>query len=283
MAYQIPTRQPLLKNTSLPTTIHEMHPGRSCLRICSPQTAHGCASAHLAMNQPQSRIFSGRSRFLVFMRLPAGREATLAYIQKLRSLDEPPIITDASAAALLNLSLPQVPPRTEVGLVRQAILVDTDGKLTPTPLTESVQFRVYRKITPGTPYMNLINGPSSHDQDFFEVRMSRPLLFAKRGGGLIAVRSGDKEHATFSTHGDDPFESGYGGKPEPILGRCRACHGNSGIQSVQSRVQWMKKCTSGAAAVDSDPISWETDATISRKRQQRDFQLLQRLWRKERE
>lgn len=226
--------------------------------------------------------FSGRSRFLVFIRLPGGRDTTLGYLQKLRSWPEPPLVTDRSGLSLLNLSIPQFPAGTTVALVRQAILIDTERRLIPTALTESVQLRVYRKITPGTPFMNYINGPSSHDQDFFEFRMSRRKLFAHDNGGLAAVNPGDEEYATFSTHGMDPFESRYNGPQGIILERCRACHSDSGIQSVQSRTQWVGRPNRTSEYVNSqeqpDPITWETNATIARKQQSADFRLLQTLW-----
>jgi hypothetical protein len=132
--------------------------------------------------------------------------------------------------------------------------------------------------------MNYINGPSSHDQDFFEFRMSRSELFAHRSGGLVAVHPGETEYATFSTQGKDAFESStpLGGQGV-ILGRCRACLSDSGIQSVQSRLQWMKssRSTGGQMTHDTrgDPIVWETDVTIAQKRQEADFKLLQSLWR----
>jgi hypothetical protein len=242
--------------------------------LFNPNGPWVCISAY--GDRPTALVhFSGRSRFLVFIRLPGGREATLAYVQKLRSWPDAPIVGE-----LLNLSLPQFPAGTKVALVRQAMLLDAAGKLTPTALTESVQIRIYRKITPGPPAVNYLNGPASKDQDFFEFRISRPLLFSQRGGSLVAVRPGDSEHATFSTHGDDPFESGYGEKPGPILQRCRSCHSDSGIHSVQSRIQWMHNRPGSDAAREA--TAWETDATIRRKQQERDFQLLEGLWRSER-
>jgi hypothetical protein len=241
-----------------------------------------CLSAY--SEKPTAIVhFSGRSRFLVFMRLPGGRDATLAYVRKLRSSSQPPVILSNSGPALLNLALPQFPVGTQVALVRQAIVIDTDGKLLPTAVTESVQLRVYHAITPGTQYMNYINGPSSHDQDFFEFRMSRPELFGRRNGGLVAVHPGETEYATFSTHGMDAFESTtpFAGQGV-VLQRCLGCHSDSGIHSVQSRVQWMQ-CSQGTREekndeTHGDPIAWETDVTIARKQQQREFNLLQRLW-----
>jgi hypothetical protein len=230
--------------------------------------------------------FTGRSRFLVFMRLPDGSDATRAYVQKLRSSSEPPLLLSDSGQELLNLALPQFPVGTQVALVQQAIVIDSEGKLLPTALTESVQLRVYHAITPGTPYRNYHNGPSSRDQDFFEFRMSRSELFAHRNGGLVAVHPREREYTTFSTQGNDPFESTNSlDGPGDVLERCRACHSDSGIQSVESRLKWMNhsKGTSGQMNHDSgdDPIGWETDVTIARKRQGAELNLLQRLWRGE--
>lgn len=222
--------------------------------------------------------FSGRSRFLVFMRLPGGRDATLAYIHKLRSSAEPPLLKSGSQGARLNLALPQFPVGTVVALVRQMIVIDNQGKLTPTALTESVQLRVYHAVTPGTEFMNYINGPSSHDQDFVECRMRRQELFARQSGGLVAVHPGETEFATFSTHGADAFESTTPlGQQGVILERCRGCHSDSGIHSVQSRLQWMIPSQS-LGGKHGDPITWETDVTIRRKQQQPDFNLLEDSW-----
>ena len=239
-----------------------------------------CLSAHLDESTAIVH-FSGRSRFLVFMRLPGGREATLTYIEKLRSSGQPPLI---GSGPYLNLALPQFPVGTEVALVRQLILVNNLGEIVPTRITESVQLRVYHAITPGTYYMNYINGPSSHDQDFFEFRMSRPELFAHRGGGLVAIAPSQAEFATFATHGVDPFELRNAvDRQTVILQRCRACHSDSGIHSVQSRVQWMKwRHDTNDHNESEDPISWENYVTVTRKEQQPDFKLLQSLWQGER-
>jgi len=196
--------------------------------------------------------------------------------------ESPRLISDSGRPELLNLALPQFPVGTQVALVRQAIVIDNEGKLVPTGLTESVQLRVYHAITPGTQYMNYINGPSSHDQDFFEFRMHRPELLAQHSGGLVAVSPGEKEFATFSTHGMDVFESTTPLHRETvILARCGGCHSDSGIHSVQSRLQWMKpsgRVSSQIGGNHGDPIAWETEVTITRKQRQPGFNLLRELW-----
>jgi hypothetical protein len=239
-----------------------------------------CLSARSA--QPTAIVhFTGRSRFLVFMKLPQGRDTTLAYISKLRSSYEP-LIRNESGLEFLNLTLPQFPVGTEVALVRQMIALDTVGKLVPTRLTESVQIRVYHAITPGTKYMNYINGPSSHDQDFFEFQMRRQQLFAGQGGGLVAMAPNQTEFATFNTHGFDPFEETSPLREQSVvLQRCPGCHSDSGIHSVQSRVQWMQRRSNHEEPKldpNTDPVVWETSVTASFKENRREFKLLKNLW-----
>lgn len=241
-----------------------------------------CVSAQL--DEPTAIVhFSGRSRFLVFLRLPGGRAETLTYVHNLRSSHQPPLLVSDSRAGFLNLALPQFPAGTHVALVRQAILIDKQGHLVATNLTESVQLRVYHAVTPGTKYVNYIGGPSSHDQDFVEFRMRRAELFDREGNSLAAISPADTEFATFSTHGVDAFESAAPLPPQGvILKRCQGCHSDSGIHSVQSRLQWLKSpATSAKQSADApdDPIAWETQVTIERKLHQPDFTLLHAFWR----
>jgi len=241
-----------------------------------------CLSAY-SENPTAIVHFTGRSRFLAFMRLPGGRDATLNYVHKLRSGADLPLLRNGSDPEFLNLALPQFPVGTEVALVRQAIVIDDRGNLAPTALTESVQLRVYHAITPGSPYMNYINGPSSHDQDFFEFRMRRPELFGNIVGGLVAVHPSEKEYATFMTHGMDAFVGPAASEGQGvILTRCLGCHSDSGIHSVQSRLQWMNHPVSerqpGNDDSTGDAITWETTVTIARKRLQPEFKILQSLW-----
>jgi hypothetical protein len=219
--------------------------------------------------------FTGRSRFLAFIRLPEGRDATLAYVNSLRS--QPPLIVKPVSVPLLNLALPQFPAGTQVALLRQLIAIDTEGNLVPTRLSESLQLRVYRAIAPQRPYMN--DSDQSPNQDFFEFRLSIRRLLANRTGGLRAIGPAETEFATFSTYGIDAFESVNPLETQGvILARCRACHRDSGIHSVQSRMQWMQHASGDPSGGDqADCIGWETKVTIARKQEEHDFKLLNTL------
>src|SRR5438445_576484 len=123
-----------------------------------------------------------RSSFLVFVRLPGGRKATFDYFHTLWDFPQPwiPRPDTAPDQTVINPDLPQFPAGTEVALIRQMMLFDNQGNLVATPVTESVQIRVYRAI-------------AKSGQDCYEIRLSRPQLFGSKSGGLRAIASNEKE------------------------------------------------------------------------------------------
>lgn len=198
------------------------------------QQGRPVASDHL-------EFFDGRSIFLVFFQVPGGREKTLDYLAKLRDIPKTwganPDLLPYLRDGLVDLAglvpypePPQFPIGTRMALVRQIVLIDSDGNPRRTDLTESVQIRVYRAI-----HFDL-GGTGTHSQDFFEFRISREGLLSGHGGGLRAIAPGEKEFAFFRAHGNDVFESE--GKPESeegiVLLTCSSCHEFAGMHSFIS-------------------------------------------------
>ena len=184
-----------------------------------------------------ARVFAGRSAFLVFIRLPEGRKATLAYLDKLNTFPKP----WKAPPRELNPEVPQFPAGTQVALVRQQAVVTADGKWTPTRLTESVQFRTYREILP--PEMDT-EPHAEKAQGFVELELRRADLFAGRNGGLRAVKGDDPvpRALMFFRGWDDPFEAKAEvthshNQLEPAFRQCAACHSRGGIRGVNSYTQ----------------------------------------------
>lgn len=199
------------------------------------QQGRPVASDHL-------EFFHGRSIFLVFFQMPGGRAKTLEYLAKLRDIpkkwgpnpDMLPFLRDGQAdlAGLVPYpEPPQFPIGTRMALVRQIVLIDSNGNPTRTKLTESVQMRVYRAI-----HFDM-GGTGTHSQDFFEFTISRKGLLSGQAGGLRAIIPGEKEFAFFRAHGNDVFESERE-KPESeegiVLLTCSSCHEFAGIHSFIS-------------------------------------------------
>lgn len=178
------------------------------------------------------------SAFMVLINLPGGRDATTAYLRKLWDFPRP-FVADmtfpAEGRVMLSPELPQFPNGTQVALIRKMLLIDAEGNIVPSNLTEDIQIRVFHPPSEvDYPHERDFYG----DQDFFEFRMTRIKLFAAESGGLRAIARDEKDFITFSSHGMDPFEH----RPDLELWRrrrvtmtgCAACHRNLGIHSVMS-------------------------------------------------
>lgn len=193
------------------------------------------------------------SAFLVFLRLPGGRAATLAYLKRLRSFDQPLIVRDGPKGPGNtfgpNPRLPQFPAGTEVALVRRALLVAAPAGLTASPLTESVQLRYYRDVpnlTKQTLEDALVGGTAGSLraqswQAYHELRLGRAALFAGRAGGLRAADDERDFKTGFGAHPWDEFEANFVGQPFsdrrarlPVTESCFACHSLPGAYSFNS-------------------------------------------------
>jgi hypothetical protein len=204
--------------------------------------------------QTHVQFFGGRSAFFVFLRLPGGREETVNYLKWALQ----------GRTSLANT--PQFPAGTQVALVRQALLINDKGDIAPTRLTEAVQFRVF--ANPREAFWNVRAKPAP--QRFFEIKLKRTALLSGKAGGLQALGSADGERAFLLFMGGNAGEG-----RERVLGSCRECHSNAGIQSVNSYTHVF------ADGFRGGPVAYEraaeTDRIVRWKRERFDWGLLQGL------
>lgn len=216
--------------------------------------------------------FGARSAFLVFMRLPEGRQSTLAYLDKLKSAarDGIPI----RRTERLTHPPPQFPAGTQLALARRMFLIDRDGQLHATPIVESVQLRVFRAV-PRDARQGFLPEPARAQQAVLEFLLDRRRFFAGQAGGLRAVSAGESDFSTFMTHGIDPFESaGRAGAPEiakwrvPVLAQCAVCHSGPGVLSMMTPLRQIQPSTPQT----------EAEMVLYGKRQRFEWGLLQGYW-----
>lgn len=217
--------------------------------------------------------FSGRSVFLVFMHFPEGREATLKYLQMLSEFPRPWLPDREDPGLLLpNPDLPQLPLGTQLALVREMALIDSEGEFRPTNIIEDIQIRVHRTIPRKIPRgFDIDRDDASTALDLYEFKLSRPKLFAGKNGGLRSVAAGETEFPIFMSHGIDVFA-------DPQLERrlrvplrsCSGCHFRPGIHSVLSRKR--------EGIVPSWDLDYEANSTKWWKGRQYNWGLLQGLW-----
>src|SRR5687768_8882197 len=186
----------------------------------------------------------GRSVFRIFIRLPAERKDTLAYMQKV-NLHTTPWELEAATIATTHLGnkvrwdplrmdrkTPQFPEGTMIALVRQMIVINDELQLRSSRITQSVQLRVFRSIPEGFG-VSEVEQARAH-QAFFELNMRRGDLLAGKAGGLHAVAKDQVEYQIFPIGGrnDDTRESRLRGSAG--MTTCITCHSANGIFSVQS-------------------------------------------------
>lgn len=239
-------------------------------------------SSHQPPAAFHTNSLEGRSVFLVFLRLPDGRRATLDYLEKLNMFPKPlvlekdPFVTRFPGSKnakrvrgnlfRINSELPQFPIGTQTALVRKMIVIDERGQPVATPIIEKIQFRIYdrdrqsREETEGA-------------KRFFELRYRRGELFAGKAGGLTSASPEDKFFKHFFAHGErSQFQSG------PTERRCLDCHQGNGIHALNT-FQFGNAPINAPPrklfAVSPDDVS---ESTANWKRKRYEWGLLQGVW-----
>lgn len=267
----------------LPADLFDPHGSWAGITPSSEYDGLGVAKMHIFN-------LSGRSSFLVFVRLPGGHKATMDYFRALWNFPQPWVQEGNSDQAALNPDLPSFPAGTEVALVRRLNLFDNQGNLVTSTITESVQIRVYHTITT-TPERffsgKLTDTIKNSGQYFYEIKLSRPLLFSAKNGGLRAVGRDEREFSTFQTKGGDPIEgtepSGRPGSIEeaPVeLQHCIWCHSGGGVHSLNSREALLRPNRMQMEPENSDygSIYWGDSSAIDWKQNRYDWGLLNGYW-----
>lgn len=235
------------------------------------------------LTEQHNSFFSGRSTFLVFLRLPGGRKATFDYLQTLWTAPVPlvpsphfsPLEDEAP-----NPNLPELPAGTQVALVRQLTLFDNQGRLTATPITESVQIRVYNSVAPSAkPAVGIDQMITKSGQDSYAIRLSRPLLFTKQSGGLKAARPEDRDFALFGGAGPDEGSPGHYASLasyHPVVKSCVMCHRAVGLQSLNIRSRLLKPnpLQQDHPGEATGPLWWQDVRVLDWKQGQDNWRLL---------
>jgi hypothetical protein len=237
----------------------------------------------LPVAEQHDSFFSGRSSFLVFLRLPGGRKATFDYLKTLWNSPMPskpsPHLSPLQDEAP-NPDLPLLPAGTQVALVRQMTLFDTQGMQRATPITESVQIRVYRSVTPSAaPAVGIDQMITKSGQDCYAIRLSRPLLFANQSGGLKAARPDERDFTLFGGGGPDEGSPGHYASLvsyHPVHKACVMCHRETGVQSLRTlgRLQKPNPLQQDLPAEAYGPRWWEDARVLSWKQSQNNWRLL---------
>ncbi len=231
--------------------------------------------------------FGGRSTFLVYVKLPEGRAQALQYLKQLREFRPALVYSDQRVAGMAamqdrnhlrtNPESPQFPAGTQWALVRRMNLIDTQGNIRATRLTESVQTRRYDVVPDEDGDFNALSTAQSRA----EFQLDRRNLPALR-----AVESGERDFqfVHFRSMGVDPFErataESWARDRNRLRGEtlrtCGQCHFARGILSVNTYTGFGMT----AVELDASTVDREAEATIAWKQRQFAWGLMKGLWEK---
>lgn len=230
------------------------------------------------------QALSGRSAFRVFIRCPGGRKATLDYLERLNLYRTPwarkPAeigITDPDERQVrqepaLDPATPQFPEGTIVALVRQMAVINENIEPVMTPVTQSVQFRVFRK---GSTDVNRDwRANFGESQSVFEFIMRRRDLLSGSSGGLHLVGPDEAEFQLIGgLHGPRAVRL----RGSVVLSTCGMCHSGSGIFSVNSYTRYIGRATVNPQLLPIDSADHQGRVTLEWKKQRFDWGLLRGL------
>ena len=269
--------------------------------LFSPESDWICMGEKVLLATDHVHHLDGRSVFTVHLNLPGGRQFGLRYLAKLRDFPNPVSVhvdeETSTRRFKLNPRLPQFPVGTQLALVRRMLHVTADGKLAATPLVESIQLRLHRKIPePELPHRRVVTMEQT-EQQFFEFIMDRQLLFGGKAGGL-RPKAKDSRFTLFHSHGFDPIEKGHidlsssegASEPSPDVSQlngCFACHGATGIFAMNSYLGTMAsvgtifsmELRQSPRELEEIELADEDQRTIQWKESRESWLRLQRHWR----
>jgi hypothetical protein len=160
------------------------------------------------------------------MKLPGGREATLAYLEELNKASEAHgVFKGFERFDEKDNGLPALPIGTRVALVRQMMLIDQTGRIVPSPIVQTVRLRVY--LPESRREQN-----KDAKQEVHKFKITRSALLGGKAGGMKPIGLAEMERLAL-THTREELRGTH-----VELHRCASCHGwlshNKRIGSVFS-------------------------------------------------
>jgi hypothetical protein len=162
-----------------------------------------------------------------------------------------------------------VPDLDGVALIMQLLLIDTQGKLTPTKLTTDVQVRLFERSAAG-----------SFNRTRVEMaEISRRLLVPDPASGGLAPEAEDSPAYLPAAGNDYSFAAPQASAEGPpiqvhLRTRCAACHGDDLTQIMTFGIALPPRFLTPPLRQLDPAANREADDVISRKRKRREFKAL---------
>ena len=222
-----------------------------------------------------SEFEAWRSTFLVFMRLPEGRRATLDYLDKLNKSREP-VVIDERGEMRLHPATPQFPLGTQFALVEQPLLISDQCEPILCPLIYRVELRAYLKFTADD------LDELKHRTQAFAQFVLKPAKLLQGKPSLTALGRSESHYSTFII--GDPFENSAPAHRENHvpLQNCTSCHLRPGVFSFAShhrQLQFRQVDRVLPAILKDGRPDDVARSTVEHKKRDSTWGMLEVLWR----
>jgi hypothetical protein len=239
-------------------------------------------------------FFGGRSVFTVWFHDPDGHPAGVDYLKRLSAVKPMWIPSNDSNFpndTTPNPNFPEFPTNSQWALARCMCVIDTDGRIQPTHVVESIQLRTYLGFGAPEIVMETNRNGSFVPMSIPPQRFNEFQLTRAPQANLISLRQNQQDFTFvhFMGMGLDAFERNRGKDTfdvkrwqSSVLGTCRECHAATGIYSVNSFTRFLSLQAftpfgETTHLIESAP-EHENEATLDWKLQQFSWGLLQGLW-----
>jgi hypothetical protein len=214
-----------------------------------------------------------RSAFLVFMRLPDGREATLAYMNKLNEPRDPVVL--GKHGLELNPETPQFPIGTQFALVERPMLINDQGEPTLSPLVYGVQLRACMSLD----FKDM--DTLIYRTQAFAIFVLEPRQLFDGKPAMRAIGKDERHYETFFS--GDPFDRPPNQTNDSGLRirNCNKCHTLPGNVSFLSRNRTFPQNIPRPANLRERTPKAIGQTTAVRKRRHYTWGVLETLWRNE--
>lgn len=216
------------------------------------------------------------SAFIVFYKHPDGRPAGLKLLDELAKVPFPLARNERGDTFFQADAIPvKLPEGMQVALLRRMLLVDREGHIVATPITQTRQIRTRDERILLQRERMLYNA----DTQMQEFHFDRAKYLAGEKDSLVAVKPDDREPLVFQAHGYDAYDTKELRSPHPkVLEQCAACHRDPGAASLHSFTRFFSGTAKENPGLRESTINRETAVTIKDLTGRDDWKELQKHW-----
>jgi hypothetical protein len=218
------------------------------------------------------------SAFTVFYKHPDGRAAGLKLLDELAKVPFPLARNERGGNFFPDNAIPvKLPEGMQVALLRRMLLVDPEGRIVASPITQTLQLRTRDERVLQQRERMLYNA----DARMQEFHLDRAKYLAGVKDSLVAVKPDEREPLVFQAHQYDAYDDQDHVAQHPIvLQHCAACHRDPGTAALHSFTRFFTGTVKENPGLRESTLDRETRITIRTLTERDDWKELQKHWAK---